>query len=144
MPPSGIVAPWFRKTCPSSSPRESIWTRSSSEPRRPSSPSASPGTRPAATSPSWPMGTGVRRRSRRRPASRGRPRTRSFKASARKARSEEHTSELQSHHELVCRLLLEKIQNYDLGMDVRQLAPLPDPHLLSHRLEVSLHLVDSE
>src|SRR5437773_7723822 len=26
----------------------------------------------------------------------------------RKSRSEEHTSELQSHHELVCRLLLEK------------------------------------
>src|SRR5437773_9045018 len=28
--------------------------------------------------------------------------------SARPARSEEHTSELQSHHDLVCRLLLEK------------------------------------
>src|SRR5437667_5743757 len=28
-----------------------------------------------------------------------------------KARSEEHTSELQSHHDLVCRLLLEKKQN---------------------------------
>src|SRR5437773_12051117 len=27
---------------------------------------------------------------------------------ARRARSEEHTSELQSHHDLVCRLLLEK------------------------------------
>src|SRR5437667_5002508 len=27
---------------------------------------------------------------------------------AREARSEEHTSELQSHHDLVCRLLLEK------------------------------------
>src|SRR5437773_1030452 len=29
------------------------------------------------------------------------------------ARSEEHTSELQSHHDLVCRLLLEK-KNYDV------------------------------
>src|SRR5437773_8973302 len=29
-------------------------------------------------------------------------------ASPRMARSEEHTSELQSHHDLVCRLLLEK------------------------------------
>src|SRR5437773_9429809 len=28
-----------------------------------------------------------------------------------KARSEEHTSELQSHHDLVCRLLLEKKKN---------------------------------
>src|SRR5437667_3342999 len=27
-------------------------------------------------------------------------------------RSEEHTSELQSHHDLVCRLLLEKKQHY--------------------------------
>ena len=27
-------------------------------------------------------------------------------------RSEEHTSELQSHHDLVCRLLLEKHNNY--------------------------------
>src|SRR5437667_9070093 len=29
-------------------------------------------------------------------------------AASDKARSEEHTSELQSHHDLVCRLLLEK------------------------------------
>src|SRR5437667_9046358 len=28
------------------------------------------------------------------------------------ARSEEHTSELQSHHDLVCRLLLEKKKNH--------------------------------
>src|SRR5437773_4840637 len=28
------------------------------------------------------------------------------------ARSEEHTSELQSHHDLVCRLLLEKKKSY--------------------------------
>src|SRR5437773_3857497 len=31
-----------------------------------------------------------------------------LRASTRHARSEEHTSELQSHHDLVCRLLLEK------------------------------------
>src|SRR5437773_3461447 len=31
--------------------------------------------------------------------------------SAANARSEEHTSELQSHHDLVCRLLLEKKKN---------------------------------
>src|SRR5437773_8354219 len=31
--------------------------------------------------------------------------------SARSSRSEEHTSELQSHHDLVCRLLLEKKKN---------------------------------
>src|SRR5476649_2437219 len=31
-------------------------------------------------------------------------------------RSEEHTSELQSHSELVCRLLLEKKKHYDLGV----------------------------
>ena len=30
-----------------------------------------------------------------------------------KERSEEHTSELQSHHDLVCRLLLEKLRYYD-------------------------------
>src|SRR5437667_6161401 len=29
------------------------------------------------------------------------------------ARSEEHTSELQSHHDLVCRLLLEKKKKYN-------------------------------
>src|SRR6266540_4454934 len=30
-------------------------------------------------------------------------------------RSEEHTSELQSHHDLVCRLLLEKKKNKETG-----------------------------
>src|SRR5437667_5725800 len=38
-----------------------------------------------------------------------------------RARSEEHTSELQSHHDLVCRLPLEKLKDYNLpqwtGMD---------------------------
>src|SRR5438034_3635518 len=44
---------------------------------------------------------------------------------ARAARSEEHTSELQSHSDLVCRLLLEKKktitenQNYKLSTDLR-------------------------
>src|SRR3712207_8022658 len=45
------------------------------------------------------------------PAPRNRPRSASTKlpsASARKSRSEEHTSELQSRQYLVCRLLLEK------------------------------------
>src|SRR5437773_8370152 len=36
------------------------------------------------------------------------PRLRHGPAGARALRSEEHTSELQSHHDLVCRLLLEK------------------------------------
>src|SRR6266540_3791840 len=43
------------------------------------------------------------RRARARPGARGR------------RRSEEHTSELQSHHDLVCRLLLEKKKNIILG-----------------------------
>jgi len=34
-------------------------------------------------------------------------------AGYRAERSEEHTSELQSHHDLVCRLLLEKKKNTD-------------------------------
>src|SRR5437773_5914017 len=33
------------------------------------------------------------------------------------ARSEEHTSELQSHHDLVCRLLLEKKNNRTISKD---------------------------
>src|SRR5437773_7719484 len=36
------------------------------------------------------------------------PSTRARRCTGRAARSEEHTSELQSHHDLVCRLLLEK------------------------------------
>src|SRR5258706_7402990 len=39
------------------------------------------------------------------------------KASRNRKRSEEHTSELQSLTNLVCRLLLEK-KNYDLGSDI--------------------------
>src|SRR5476649_2198222 len=45
-----------------------------------------------------------------------RPRTR---AAARRRRSEEHTSELQSHSDLVCRLLLEKKKNQDHRGDRR-------------------------
>src|SRR5437773_9377648 len=48
-------------------------------------------------------GSGRRRRSR---SPRGRPQYRGGRE-----RSEEHTSELQSHHDLVCRLLLEKKKN---------------------------------
>src|SRR5436190_9940186 len=46
-----------------------------------------------------------------------------------KPRSEEHTSELQSHSDLVCRLLLEK-KNKDL---VRALAVTAAYHFLSRR-----------
>ena len=35
-----------------------------------------------------------------------------------KPRSEEHTSELQSHHDLVCRLLLEKKKPKNLGINL--------------------------
>src|SRR5437773_3597921 len=38
--------------------------------------------------------------------------SRSRGSPGRAGRSEEHTSELQSHHDLVCRLLLEKKKNY--------------------------------
>src|SRR5947207_11232206 len=62
--------------------------------------SPSPG-RPTRPATSWPARRG---RSRRWPA-----RARSGRTpSARRPRSEEHTSELQSHSDLVCRLLLEK------------------------------------
>src|SRR5260221_10214456 len=48
-----------------------------------------------------------------------------------KARSEEHTSELQSHSDLVCRLLLEK-KKKRVGENVRELAdrePINTGHL---------------
>src|SRR5437773_4434678 len=41
-------------------------------------------------------------------------------AGARQDRSEEHTSELQSHHDLVCRLLLEKKNNKNDDPYIRQ------------------------
>src|SRR5437773_6622169 len=48
-------------------------------------------------------------------------------------RSEEHTSELQSHHELVCRLLLEKKQKDDSSIRVlknRMRADAPRPIII--------------
>src|SRR5690606_41669265 len=43
-------------------------------------------------------------------------------------RSEEHTSELQSRENLVCRLLLEKKKKYILNPTQAKLAPQPNPH----------------
>src|SRR5437773_5948046 len=43
-------------------------------------------------------------------------------------RSEEHTSELQSHHDLVCRLLLEKKKYLSLH---NRLTPAPSPNALT-------------
>src|SRR5437773_3391844 len=48
---------------------------------------------------------------------------------ARRGRSEEHTSELQSHHELVCRLLLEK-KKHEMTFDLP-----PEGMSLEHHLE---------
>src|SRR5437667_11167055 len=47
---------------------------------------------------------------------RAEPRTR--RAHSARQRSEEHTSELQSHHDLVCRLLLEKKKKKTSGQDL--------------------------
>src|SRR6201989_3200605 len=55
-------------------------------------------------------------------------------------RSEEHTSELQSHHDLVCRLLLEKNKAYaerrrsDRAADVASI-PLPPAHCGAQTLQ---------
>src|SRR5437667_7337901 len=57
----------------------------------------------SATAPRSVESTFLSQRSGRGPRAAARTRSR-----ARAARSEEHTSELQSHHDLVCRLLLEK------------------------------------
>src|SRR5437588_3218261 len=48
------------------------------------------------------------RHARNRPAARERRRRRPWRVARQGRRSEEHTSELQSHSDLVCRLLLEK------------------------------------
>src|SRR5260221_5107686 len=46
----------------------------------------------------------------------------------RRLRSEEHTSELQSHSDLVCRLLLEKKKKpFSPGRQSRSAAPSPTP-----------------
>src|SRR5260370_22850763 len=56
---------------------------------------------------------------------------RSFRICASRTRSEEHTSELQSHLNLVCRLLLEKKNNttsrIDHQQEVDELLDLPLP-----------------
>src|SRR5438132_9354392 len=44
---------------------------------------------------------------------------RHFQGRSKRRRSEEHTSELQSHSDLVCRLLLEKKKTEDLGSHPR-------------------------
>src|SRR5260370_29569278 len=44
------------------------------------------------------------------------------------SRSEEHTSELQSHLNLVCRLLLEKKKNYKIPPTHPRFLPLNDRH----------------
>src|SRR5438067_3810983 len=50
------------------------------------------------------------------------------------ARSEEHTSELQSRFDLVCRLLLEKKNNNDLPANcVKRRLRLPEPYGRSRR-----------
>src|SRR5437773_7182007 len=51
-------------------------------------------------------------------------------------RSEEHTSELQSHHDLVCRLLLEKKKTKKVSIvvardEIVEQAELADRHLLA-------------
>src|SRR5574343_1913258 len=50
-----------------------------------------------------------------RASSTGRPRSWSPACGSTSMRSEEHTSELQSHHDLVCRLLLEKKKKHTKG-----------------------------
>src|SRR5260221_4352308 len=49
---------------------------------------------------------------------------------ARKYRSEEHTSELQSHSDLVCRLLLEKTKNKKLYPPPCHMLGCPTVHFL--------------
>src|SRR5437773_5078079 len=63
-------------------------------------------------------------RAARRPSTRASP-PRAFVARPRRrGRSEEHTSELQSHHDLVCRLLLEK-KNCRVRVVSYVIGPLP-------------------
>src|SRR5471032_1392766 len=50
------------------------------------------------------------------------------------ARSEEHTSELQSHHELVCRLLLEKKKTHDPWTVSKLRSAFVVPHTSSLRI----------
>src|SRR3712207_7447282 len=63
--------------------------------------------------PKWRAGCGARSRClASRGVTRGRGRPRGCGSPGRRARSEEHTSELQSRQYLVCRLLLEKKKKY--------------------------------
>src|SRR3712207_8915189 len=61
------------------------------------------------------------------PTSLGTPRVRSKSVLLRPARSEEHTSELQSRQYLVCRLLLEKKKKHKTRLT--NLSRLPSPKL---------------
>src|SRR5438132_10586689 len=45
---------------------------------------------------------------------------RQLRGQAKERRSEEHTSELQSHSDLVCRLLLEKKKRYEKNKEIEQ------------------------
>src|SRR5438034_7903705 len=54
------------------------------------------------------------------------------------ARSEEHTSELQSHSDLVCRLLLEKKKNKAVGLALRM---APYAARRGQRLETAVALL---
>src|SRR5262249_56503527 len=72
-------------------------------------------------------------RSRRSPAPPAWPRARRGSAARASARSEEHTSELQSLTNLVCRLLLEKKKNrlQSIYTSYSQLSPYTDPPSLA-------------
>src|SRR5436305_10080094 len=61
------------------------------------------------------------------------PGSRRSRATSSPARSEEHTSELQSRPHLVCRLLLEK---------KKQLTTIPTPHLTTPRQHTSVQSTD--
>src|SRR5260221_8662119 len=76
--------------------------------------------------------TSARRRGPCSPASTGSgPRAKSSAAwPSRRRRSEEHTSELQSHSDLVCRLLLEKKKNAE------------NTESLDMKLEIKFHSID--
>src|SRR5947207_3603541 len=60
----------------------------------------------------------------------------------RRARSEEHTSELQSHSDLVCRLLLEKKKNNpNIPIHLKKTDALSaDPHLQRHYVVHNAHI----
>src|SRR5437773_6463354 len=52
-----------------------------------------------------------------------------FHGGVRRTRSEEHTSELQSHHDLVCRLLLEKKKQENFESSQLIIIAVPTPPL---------------